>query len=162
MQYFNEFYRVPVITQLEYSRNGRLCDLRFMCLLYADMNRHNWGISISRGFKVFPTHSVISSNALSYLFVHFCTTNLSDIANVYSTLRWKRLRHPTVSRWVVQWSQTTSSLIYLPSHIRTGSVAQCYSACQPLYLVFHFVWQIERHVINVLCVFSIWRRLICG
>ena len=36
LQYFNEFSRVSVITQLEYSRNGRLCDLRFMCLRYAD------------------------------------------------------------------------------------------------------------------------------
>ena len=38
---FNEFPHVSVITQLDFSRNGRLCDLRFMCLRYADMNCHN-------------------------------------------------------------------------------------------------------------------------
>lgn len=87
------------------------------------------------GLRYFPLTRYGSVLILPNLFVHLCTTNPSDIANVYSTLRWKRLRHPTVSHWLVQWSQTTSSLIYLPSHIRTDSVALCYSACQPLYLV---------------------------
>ncbi len=38
---FIEFPHVSVITQLDYSRNGRFCVLRLMCLRYADDCCHN-------------------------------------------------------------------------------------------------------------------------
>ena len=84
LQYFNEFSRVSVITQLDFSRNGRLCDLRFMCLLYADMNRHNWGINISRGSKVFHTHLAESSNSShTYSYISVLPTYTTSQTSVH-------------------------------------------------------------------------------
>lgn len=121
-RYFDEFHRVSVTTKLDCSRRQVMRSSVLICLLYADMWCRNRSRHISYGFKVFPTHfshiSVLPT-------VHHRKRQFTSV---------KRLRHPTIS-WVVRWSQITSNLIYLPSHIRTDSVALWQSACQPLFLV---------------------------
>ncbi len=122
----------------------------FSCLLDADERCHNWGSQSSRGSKVFPTHLITT--------LHLCKATIPTLQTSFP----KTFKHPTVSHWVVQWSQITSNLNYLPSHIRTGSVALLHSACQPLFLVRHtYLYAlIAKNTFQSICTvkkFQIWQ-----
>ena len=53
-RYFDEFHRVPVITQLDFSRNGRLCDLRFRACVTQTTVAITEAINHLVGLRCFP------------------------------------------------------------------------------------------------------------